>query len=74
MIYLSVSAHGLWVYHLTQQQVDAWRQSIKVATPQLAQAFLKAQPGVASAQIQLPFGTDHLPTSIDQISMVLVNV
>jgi hypothetical protein len=74
VIYLSVSAHGLWVYHLTQQQVDTWRQSIKGATLQLAQTFLKAQPGVASVQIALPFGADHLPASIDQISMVLVNV
>ena len=74
VIYLSVAARGLWVYNLTQQQVDAWRQSIKGATLQLAQTFLKAQPGVASVQIQLPFGADHLPTSIDQISMVLVNV
>ena len=74
MIYLSVSAHGLWIYHLTQQQVNGWRQSIKGATPQLAQTFLKAQPGVAGVQIALPFGADHLPASIDQISMVLVNI
>ena len=74
VIYLSVSAHGLWIYHLTQQQVDGWRQSIKGATPQLAQTFLKAQPGVAGVQIALPFGADHLPASIDQISMVLVNI
>ena len=74
VIYLSVSARGLWLYHLTQQQVDQWRQSIKGATPQLAQTYITSQAGVASVQIQLPFGADHLPISLDQILIVLVNV
>ncbi len=73
VIYLSVPVHGVWIYQITPQQTDQWRQSIKGATPQLAQTFLTTRPGVASAQIQLPFGTDHLPTSIDQIHIVLVN-
>jgi len=73
VIYLSVAVHGLWIYQITQQQTAQWRQSIKGATPQLAQAFLTAQHGVTGAQIQLPFGTDHLPSSVDQIQIVLVN-
>ncbi|GAC1567562.1 MAG: hypothetical protein NVS3B14_13970 [Ktedonobacteraceae bacterium] len=73
VIYLQVAAHGLWVYQITQHQTDLWRQSIKGATPQLAQAFLIQQPGVTGAQIQLPFGTNHLPSSVDQISIVLLN-
>ncbi|MGH2493741.1 MAG: serine/threonine protein kinase [Ktedonobacteraceae bacterium] len=73
VIYLSVSVHGLWFYQITQQQTNQWRQSIKGATPQLARAFITTQPGVTDAQITLPFGTDHLPTSVDQIQIVLVN-
>src|SRR5260370_27519728 len=73
VIYLSISVHGVWFYQITQQQTSLWRQSIKGATSQLARAFIKTQPGVADAQIQLPFGTDHLPSSADQIQIVLVN-
>lgn len=72
-IYLSVSVHGVWFYQISQQQIDLWRQSIKGATSQLAQAFMKQQPGVASVTIQLPFGADHLPSALDQIQIVLVN-
>lgn len=72
-VYLSISAQGLWIFNLNQQQVDAWRASIKGTTPQLAKAFLSTQAGVADVQIQMPFGTDHLPTSPDEIQMVLVN-
>lgn len=73
LVYLSVSVSGLWLYNLTQQEVDGWRQSIKGATVQLAETYINSQPGVASVKIQLPFGTDHLPVSIDQILIVLVN-
>lgn len=72
VIYLSVSAHGVWFYQISQQQINLWRQSIKDATPQLAQAFMNQQPGVAHVDIQLPFGADHLPSSLDQIQIVLV--
>ncbi len=74
VIYLSVSARGLWMYTLSSQQISQWQQSIKGATPMLASTYLGSQPGVASVQIQLPFGADHLPASIDQIKIVLVNV
>ena len=73
VIYLSVRVHGVWFYQISQQQIDLWRQSIKGATPQLAQAFMVQQPGVAHVIIQLPFGADHLPTALDQIQVVLVN-
>lgn len=71
LIYLSVSAHGLWVYHLSPQQLDQWRQSTKGFTSTSALAYFNSQPGVASVRIQLPFGADHLPTSVDQIKIVL---
>lgn len=74
VIFLSVTARGQWVYHVTAQDLDKWKQTIKGATLQLAQTFLAAQQPVASARIQLPFGADHLPTSLDQIQIVLVNV
>jgi len=73
ILYLSVSVRGLWIYNLTPQQVSQWRQSIKGATPTLASTYLTSQPGVAAVQIQLPFGTDHLPVSVDQIQIVFVN-
>ncbi len=74
IIYLSVSARGLWMYTLSSQQIGQWQQSIKGATPTLAKTYLISQPGVASVEVQLPFGSDHLPASVDQIKIVLVNM
>jgi serine/threonine protein kinase len=74
IIYLSVSARGLWMHTLSSQQIGQWQQSIKGATPTLAKTYLISQPGVAGVEIQLPFGSDHLPASVDQIKIVLVNV
>jgi hypothetical protein len=73
VIYLSIAVRGLWFYQITQQQTNQWQQSIKGATTQLAQAFITQQPGVAHVHIQLPFGTDHLPSSVEQIQIVLVS-
>jgi hypothetical protein len=71
LIYLSVSTYGRWVYAFSAQQSGGWLQSIKGAPSALALAYLNAQPGVAAVRIQLPFGTDHLPSSINQIKIVL---
>jgi hypothetical protein len=73
IVYLSVSVHGTWVYTLTPQQMSQWRQFIKGATSQAALAYINTQTGVAAVQIHLPFGTDHLPTSVDDIRVVLVS-
>jgi serine/threonine protein kinase len=73
IIYLSVSARGNWIHRFSSQQIEQWQQSIKGATPILAKTYLDTQPGVANAQIRLPFGADHLPVSIDQIRIVFVN-
>ena len=72
IIYLSVSARGNWIHTFSSQQIGQWQQSIKDATPMLAKTYLDTQPGVARVEIQLPFGTDHLPASVDQIRIVLV--
>jgi len=72
LIYLSVSVHGRWVYAFSVQQLGQWRQSVKGASSALALAYLNAQAGVAAVRIQLPFGSDNLPSSIDQIKIVLV--
>src|SRR6266700_3488400 len=72
LIYLSVSVHGHWVYAFSVKQLRQWRQSVKGASSTLALAYLNAQAGVAAVRIQLPFGSDHLPASIDQIKIVLV--
>ncbi len=69
--YLSVTAHGAWVYSFTSGQINQWRQTIKGATSEAALAFLSQQTGVAAVQIHLPFGADHLPTSTDQIRIVV---
>jgi serine/threonine protein kinase len=73
IIYLSVSARGIWIHTFSSQQIAQWQQSIKGATPMLAKTYLDTQPGVANVQIRLPFGADHLPASVDQIRIVLVN-
>jgi hypothetical protein len=71
--YISISVHGLWSYVLTEQQFSQWRQSIRGATLPAAQAYLKAQPGIANFQINLPFGADHIPDAIDEIKIVTIN-
>lgn len=73
LIYLSVSVHGLWVYPLSPEQMRQWRQSIKGAPSAAALAYLTTQAGVGAVQIHLPFGTDHLPLSLDDIKIVLVS-
>ncbi len=72
-VYLSVTVHELWVYHFSSQQLVLWRQSVKGLTPAVALAYLNSQNGVAAVHISLPFGTDHLPASVDDIKIELVN-
>jgi|GEM_PF-610490 len=70
-LYLSVSASGLWAYQISAQAEEQWRQAIKGASLQLAQSYLTTRAGILSAHIQLPFGTDHLPTNEAQIVFVI---
>ncbi len=69
VIYLKVTVRGVWIYVFTDQQIQQFRAPIKGASITLAEAYLKGQPGVANVEIHLPFGTDHLPTSIDNITV-----
>jgi serine/threonine protein kinase len=71
--YISISVRGQWDYALTEQQFSQWRQSIRGATSAVAQAYLDTQPGVATTQISLPFGADHIPDTVDEIKIVTVN-
>ena len=73
VIYLSVSVHGMWIYNLSPQQINAWPQYIKGASSAAALAYLNTQPGVSGVEIHLPFGADHLPTSTNEIRIVLEN-
>jgi hypothetical protein len=73
LIYLSVSVHGLWVYPLSSEQMRQWCQPIKGATSEAALAYLRTQDGVGAVQIELPNGTDRLPSSVDDINIVLVS-
>ncbi|HCI79588.1 MAG TPA: hypothetical protein DHW02_07855, partial [Ktedonobacter sp.] len=50
VVYLTVSAHSTWMYVFSSSQLDAWRQTIKGATPTAALAYLNAQQGVAGVQ------------------------
>ncbi|MFL5662605.1 MAG: hypothetical protein ACJ8BW_14835, partial [Ktedonobacteraceae bacterium] len=72
-IYLSVPVQEVWAYVFSSQQLSQWKLSIKGASSEAALAFLNEQAGVAAVQIHLPFGTDHLPLSPDQIKIVLTN-
>ena len=72
LVYLNVSARGTWAYDLTPQQLAQWESAIKGATPAVAIAFLNTQKGIGGVQIRLPFGADHIPSSSDQIKMVIV--
>jgi hypothetical protein len=74
LIYLRVSVHGLSVYPLSPKQLYQWRQSIKSKTSAFALAYLTQQAGIGAVQLHLPPGTDHLPSSIDDIEIVLLNV
>jgi serine/threonine protein kinase len=66
-LYLSISASGLWSYAITTQDENLWRQNIKGASITLAQSYLSTRPGIIGVRIELPFGTDHLPTDETQI-------
>src|SRR5579883_2373822 len=73
IVYVSVAVKGIWNYQLSGQQLAQWRQSIKGATAPVALAYLRSQHGVASVQVSLPFGADHLPTTPDAIKIVIVS-
>lgn len=73
VVYVSVSVHGTWQYALSSDQMNQWRQSIRGATSDVALAYLNNQSGVASVQIHLPFGADHLPTTTDDIQFIVVS-
>src|SRR5947209_8550934 len=72
LIYLSVPVHEVWTYSFSTQQFKQWKQSIRGATVDAALAYLNAQGGVQAVQIHLPFGTDHFPSTVDQIKIMVV--
>ncbi len=71
VIYMNVSVRGLWVYTFTQAQIQRWQQSIKDASLDAAQAYLKAQTGIAAVNIRLPFGSNQLPSTLSDIKIVV---
>ncbi|GAC1627951.1 MAG: hypothetical protein NVS4B9_19510 [Ktedonobacteraceae bacterium] len=71
IVHLNVTVRGVWLYTFTDQQVQHLRAPIKGASVDLARSYLKAQPGVADVDIRLPFGTDRLPGSIDDIAITI---
>jgi serine/threonine protein kinase len=71
--FVSVSVRGIWAYVFSAQQISRWQQSVRGATPAAALAYLNTQPGIASVQVSLPFGSDHLPDNVDDIKIVKVS-
>lgn len=71
--YLSITVHGVWRYHFTAQQMEQWRLSLKGRAKESALLYLNGQTGVSAVQLQLPFGSDHLPTTPSLIQIVLMN-
>jgi len=72
VIYLSMPVHEVWIYQFSTEQMSQWRKYIRGATQVAALAYLNEQSGVAAVHIHLPFGTDHFPSSIDQIKIELM--
>jgi serine/threonine protein kinase len=68
-IILSVTVRGTWIYNFSAAQTDQWRRDIKGLTIAAAERYLKAQPNITDVHIQLPFGTDHLPTVVNNINI-----
>ncbi|HVB23898.1 MAG TPA: protein kinase [Ktedonobacteraceae bacterium] len=73
ILYLSIAVHGVWVYYFSPQELAQWSESIKGTTSAVALAFLNSRPGVSAVEIHLPFGTDHFPTSTNQIKFTQLN-
>lgn len=71
VVYLSITVHGVWRYHFTAQQMNQWRLSLKGRARESALIYLNGQAGVSAVQLQLPFGSDHLPTTTNYIQIVL---
>jgi serine/threonine protein kinase len=71
--FVSVSVHGVWAYVFSARDINSWKQSVKGATSAAALAYLNTQPGIASVQVSLPFGSDHLPDTVDNIKVVKVD-
>ncbi len=72
LVYLNVTVHGMWAYVFSNEQKSQWRQAIKGATSAVALAYLNTQEGVASVRIHLPFQTDHIPTTTNDITIDIV--
>ena len=71
IVHLNVTVRGVWVYAFSDQQLQQFRTPIKGATVDLAKTYLKTQTGIANVDIRLPFGTDHLPDSVDNIAITI---
>ncbi len=70
VLYLSITVHGVWVYYFSPLELAQWSESIKGTTSAVALAFLNSRTGVSAIEIHLPFGTDHFPTSTNQIKFI----
>ncbi|WP_069805433.1 protein kinase domain-containing protein [Thermogemmatispora onikobensis] len=71
IVYLSVTVHGTWNYQISPQTIARWQQDLRGTSSEVAQTYLRSQPGVASVDIRLPFGSQNLPQRADQIQIVV---
>ncbi len=72
-IYINVSAKADWFYTISDDETSKWPTSIKGSSTAAALAYLNGQPGVHGVEIHLPFGTDTLPTSTDNIKIRIIS-
>ncbi|HTI13721.1 MAG TPA: protein kinase [Dictyobacter sp.] len=73
IIFVKVTVRGTWSYNLTNDQINSLRAPIQGATTDAAIAYLKSQAGIADVSIRLPFGSNHLPTSPNNIMIVITH-
>ncbi len=73
LTYLSVPVRGTWIYQISRQTIARWQQDLRGTGSEVALTYLRSQPGVASVQIHLPFGSDHLPDQPAEIQIVIAN-
>lgn len=71
IIYLTFTVAGTWRYNLSGNQIKNLSIPIKGTSSDAAKKYLMSQPGIANASIQLPFGMNHLPSSSNDIKIIL---
>ncbi|GCF08390.1 serine/threonine protein kinase [Dictyobacter arantiisoli] len=73
ILYLTLNVKGTWIYSLSATRIKKLTTSIKGNSSDAAKTYLQKQPGIAAVDIQLPFGSNHLPTITKDINITLTS-